>query len=167
MSCLDKFCIAHFKERNDFIQVTDKSLLLHKVDFSEKGHKIDEQRFLHNPDKSASSSGKGKKKVDDLINLSDDDQDNEMLEEDDAIDLGEDMLEEHEEEEELEAETGGDGIPLVGIQLGGVTIGEEYSAKLTRAKIQGTPRILFTSEDPSSQLAFIPLMHGKKTSQSS
>jgi hypothetical protein len=57
-----------------------------------------------------------------------------MLEEDGAINLGEDMLEEHEEEEELEAETGRDAIPLIGIQLGGDTAGEEYNAELARAK---------------------------------
>jgi hypothetical protein len=38
-----------------------------------------------------------------------------MSEEDDAIDLNEDMLEEHEEKEELEEETRGDGIPSVEI----------------------------------------------------
>lgn len=57
-----------------------------------------------------------------------------MLGEDRAINLGEDMLEEHEEEEELEVETGRDAIPLVGIQLGGGTASEEYSAEFARAK---------------------------------
>jgi hypothetical protein len=37
-----------------------------------KGYKIDEQKFPRNPDKAASSSGKERKKIDELINLSDD-----------------------------------------------------------------------------------------------
>ena len=57
-----------------------------------------------------------------------------MLEEDGAINLGEDMLEEHEEEEKLEVETRRDTIPLIGFQLGSHTAGEEYNAELARAK---------------------------------
>ena len=37
MSWLDSFCIGHFDERDDFICVTEKDLLLDKVDFSKKG----------------------------------------------------------------------------------------------------------------------------------
>jgi hypothetical protein len=62
-------------------------LLSDKAEFLEKDYKMDE----------AVSSGKSKKKVDDLINLSDDDKDGEMFKEDKATDLGEEMLEEHEE----------------------------------------------------------------------
>jgi hypothetical protein len=115
MRCLDTLCIAHFKERDDFIQVIEKGLLLDKVDFSEKRYKIDKRRFLLNPYKSTSLSGKIKKKIDDLINLSNDNQDDKMWEEDDTIHLGEALLEEREGEEELEAETRGDEIPLVGV----------------------------------------------------
>jgi hypothetical protein len=58
--------------------VTEKRLNLDKVDFSEKGYKIDRQKFPCNLDKAASSSGKEKKKFDDLIKLSDDNNDEEM-----------------------------------------------------------------------------------------
>jgi hypothetical protein len=78
MSCLDTFCISYFEERDDFIGVTKKGLTLDKADFSEKGYKIDENKYPRNPDKAASSSGKGKKKVDELIDLSDDDKDEVM-----------------------------------------------------------------------------------------
>jgi hypothetical protein len=72
-------------------------LLSDKAEFLEKDYKMDERKFSNNPDKEAVSSGKSKKKVDDLINLSDDDKDGEMFKEDKATDLGEEMLEEHEE----------------------------------------------------------------------
>jgi hypothetical protein len=75
MSCLDVFIIFHFEEKDEFVQVTKKGMLLDKADFSEKGYKIDEQKVPRIPDKAASSSGRGKKKVDKLINLSDDEGD--------------------------------------------------------------------------------------------
>jgi hypothetical protein len=90
-------------------------LLLDKADFSNKGYKIDKQRFPQNLNKSALSSGKEKKKIDDLINLSNDNHNDKMSDEDNMIDLGEDMLEEYEEEEELEAKTRENEILLVGI----------------------------------------------------
>jgi hypothetical protein len=79
------------------------------------------------------SNGKGKK-IHDLINLSIDEEDEEMWKEAKVVGLGEDMLEEHEEEEDMEVEMGGDAIPLEGIQLRGVTIGEDHSVELTRAR---------------------------------
>lgn len=87
MSCLNSFYIAHFEEKNNFIQVKEKDLVPDQANFLEKGYKIDKQKFSCNHDKVASSSGKKKKKVDDLINLSNDDQDDKMQKEDDAIDL--------------------------------------------------------------------------------
>jgi hypothetical protein len=60
MSWLDSFYISHFDERDDFIRVTKKGLLLDKADFSEKGYRIDEQKFPRNPEEASSSSGKGK-----------------------------------------------------------------------------------------------------------
>jgi hypothetical protein len=132
MSCLDTFCISHFKERDDFIGVTKKRLTLDKADFSEKGYKIDESKYPRNPDKAASSSGKGKKKVDELIDLSDDDEDEVMWEDPEAVGLGEEMLEEHTEEEYEEAEVGGGEIPLEGCQLEGATAGTADSGDLAR-----------------------------------
>jgi hypothetical protein len=46
---LDTFCIAHFKEWDDFVRITEKGLLLDKTDFSEKGNKIDKQKFPTTP----------------------------------------------------------------------------------------------------------------------
>jgi hypothetical protein len=117
MSCLDTFCISHFKERDDFIGVTEKGLTLDKADFSEKGYNIDESKYPRNPDKAVSSSGNGKKKVDELIDLFDDDEDEVMWEDPKAIGLGKEMLEEHTEEEYEEVEVGSGEIPLEGCQL--------------------------------------------------
>lgn len=73
MNCLDTFYIAHFEIRDNFIWAVEKGLLLDKAKFFEKGYKIDKGRFSHNLDKLALSSGKEEKKVDDLINIFDDD----------------------------------------------------------------------------------------------
>jgi hypothetical protein len=77
------------------------------------------------------------------------------------------MLEGHDEEEEEEAETRGDAIPLEGFQLGGATAGEEHIAKLSRARFQGTLRLLFTPEGPSNQPILKPIRLGRRPSQSS
>lgn len=69
-----------------------------------------------------------------------------MWEEAEAIGLGVDILEGYNEEEEEEAETGGDAIPLERFQLGVAIVSEEYSAKLARARFQGTFHLLFTPE---------------------
>jgi hypothetical protein len=61
MSCLDTFCIFHIKEKDDFIRVSEKGLLLNKANFS-----------VNNPGKTTLSRGK-KKKVDDFIDLLEDD----------------------------------------------------------------------------------------------
>jgi hypothetical protein len=58
--------------------------LLDKANFSEKDYKIDEQKFPHNPNKAVSSSGKKKKKVE-LINLLDDEREDVIIDEDDAV----------------------------------------------------------------------------------
>jgi hypothetical protein len=36
MSCLDTFYASHFEERDDYIRVTEKGLMLDKADFSKK-----------------------------------------------------------------------------------------------------------------------------------
>ena len=64
----------------------------------------------------SSSSSKGKQKVDELINLSDDEREDMMMEEDDVVQLGEDLYEEHKKEEDLEEEPG-NRVPLDGCQL--------------------------------------------------
>jgi hypothetical protein len=57
-------------------------------------YRIDERKFPRNPEKVSSSSGKGKQKVDELINLSDDERENVIMEEDDAVHLSEDLFQE-------------------------------------------------------------------------
>ena len=94
MSQLDSLCIGHFDERDNFILITEKGLLLDKANFSKKGYRIDERKFLRNPEKAFLSSGKGKHEVDELINLFDDEQENVIREEDDAMHLLEDLFQE-------------------------------------------------------------------------
>jgi hypothetical protein len=72
MSCLDTFCIFHIKEKDDFIRVSEKGLLLNKANFPVNSYKINEHRFPRNPGKTTLSRGK-KKKVDDFIDLLEDD----------------------------------------------------------------------------------------------
>lgn len=57
MSSLDSFYIAHFEEKDDFIQVTEKELLLDKVDLLEKDYMIDKQKYPCNPDTMLNSPG--------------------------------------------------------------------------------------------------------------
>jgi hypothetical protein len=154
-SWLDSFYIGHFDERDDFIHVTKKGLLLDKADFSKKGYRIDERKFPRNPEKVSSSSGKGKQKVDELINLSDDERENVIMEEDDAVHLSEDLFQEWEDEEDVEDDDTCNRVPLKGYQLGGARAGEEYSANFAKAKFEGTPRILFTPEGALSEQALI------------
>jgi hypothetical protein len=42
------FHVSHFKERDDFIRVTKKGLLLDKANFSGKGYEIDELKYPQN-----------------------------------------------------------------------------------------------------------------------
>jgi hypothetical protein len=60
------------------------------------------------------SSGKGKQKVDELINLSDDERENVIIEEDDAMHLSEDLFQEREDEEDLEDDDTRNRVPLEG-----------------------------------------------------
>jgi hypothetical protein len=40
MSCLDTFYVSHFEEKDEYIRITEKGLLLDKADFSEKGMRL-------------------------------------------------------------------------------------------------------------------------------
>jgi hypothetical protein len=42
MSCLDRFCISHFIEKTDFIQITEMGLLLENANFVVNGYVVDE-----------------------------------------------------------------------------------------------------------------------------
>ena len=139
MSCLDAFIISHFEEKNEFMRVTEKGLLLNKVNFSEKWYKIDKQKFPWIPNKIASPSDKGKKKVDELINLSDNKEDQEIWEDLGMPGLGDDRLEGNDDEEEEEAKVGGGAILLGGAQLKETAAGEEHSSDLAKAILKGTP----------------------------
>jgi hypothetical protein len=59
MSCLDTFCISHFEERDEFSRMTEKGLELDKADFAVNGYEVDKEKYSRQPDKEASSSGKG------------------------------------------------------------------------------------------------------------
>jgi hypothetical protein len=159
---LDSFCIGHFDERDDFIRVTEKGLLLDKANFSETGYRIDEWKFPRNPEKASSSSSKGKQKVDELINLSDDERENVIMEEGDAMHLLEDLFQERVDEEDLEDDDTHNRVPLEGCQLGSARAGEEYNADFAKAKFEGTPPILFTPEEASSEQALTPRRQGTR-----
>ena len=53
MSCLNTFCISHFKEREEYSQMTEKGLELDKADFIVNKYKVDELKYLRHHDKDA------------------------------------------------------------------------------------------------------------------
>jgi hypothetical protein len=154
MSCLDTFCISHFKERDEFSRMIEKALLLDKADFAVNRYEVDEDRYPRQLDKVASSSGNARMRADDTMTLilpeetSDDDDDVPMGDKDatpnpNAIDLSDDDDDEGHSEEQ--------SIPLVGSRLGAATVTEEENEELARARGQATPRKLFDSlSQPSS-----------------
>jgi hypothetical protein len=87
ISCLDTFCISHFEEKDDFIRVTKKGLMLDKADFTEKGYMVDENEFPRNPENATSSSGQDKQNVD--VIMLDDDSDEDTEKQGEVIPLGE------------------------------------------------------------------------------
>jgi hypothetical protein len=54
--------------------------MLNKADFSDKGYEVDEDQFPKNPDKAASTSGRGKQNID-VVMLDDDSEDDTKIEE--------------------------------------------------------------------------------------
>jgi hypothetical protein len=81
MSCLDTFCISHFEERKEYSHMTEKGLELDKANFAVNGYEVDKEKYPRHGPKDASSSGKGKMKMDDAMTVdlseeeSDDDDD--------------------------------------------------------------------------------------------
>jgi hypothetical protein len=120
-------------------------LLLDKVDFAVNGYEVDERKYLRNLGKTTTSSSMEKKIVKEYIDLFDDNIDDNMVAEDNSNALGDDLFlnNKFDDKEELEAETEEDLIPLEGIQLGGVTVGEEKSDELKKAWFKATPWISF------------------------
>jgi hypothetical protein len=148
MSCLDTFCISHFKERDKFSRMTEKALLLDKADFAVNGYEVDEERYPRQPDKVLSSGGNTRMRADDAMTLvlpkesSDDNDDSPMGDDDatphpDAIDLSDDDDDEGHSEEQ--------SIPLVGERLGAAIVTEEVNEELARARGQATSQKLFDS----------------------
>jgi hypothetical protein len=153
MSCLDTFNISHFEERDEFSQMTEKRLDLDKADFAVNGYEVDEEQYPRQPDKDASSSCKEKMKADEvmIVDLFDEDTDDEEvvpLSEENAT-LEPDAQESSNDEDE-EGNSEGQSIPLIGSQLGVVTVGEEENEELARARGQATPRKLFDSSSQPS-----------------
>lgn len=100
------------------------------------------------------SSGKGKKKVNDRIGMSNDDFDDKMVAKDKVNALGNDYFLNNEnmqgyvDKEEMEVKFKEDAILLQGTQLGGLKVGEEKSDQLARIRFQVIPQVLFGSEGP-------------------
>jgi hypothetical protein len=63
--------MSHFEEKDDFILVTEKELMLDKADPFEKGYEMDENVFSRNPGKATSLSDPSKQNVD--VGMLDDD----------------------------------------------------------------------------------------------
>jgi hypothetical protein len=78
MNCLDIFCISYFEEREEYICLTKKGLLLDKEDFAINSYEVDEQKHPQNSNKVASFNNKNKKKHNEVMNY---DQSNEDMEE--------------------------------------------------------------------------------------
>jgi hypothetical protein len=83
------------------------------------------------------------------------------MEEDNAVQLGQDVFEERKEEEELEEDEAENRIPLEECQLGGAQASEEYNTDFAKAKFKGTPQILFIPEGATSEPALTPLRRGQ------
>jgi hypothetical protein len=155
MSCLDTFCISQFEEREEYSRMTEKGLELDKADFAVNGYEVDEEKYPQHRPKDASSSGRGKMKIDDAMTVdlseeeSDDDDDDLLLPclENTAA---EPIPLESSEDEDEEAILEGQSVPLIGSRLSAVSVGEEENEELARARGQATPRKLFVSSSQPS-----------------
>jgi hypothetical protein len=157
MSCLDTFCISHFEEREEYSRMTEKGLELDKADFAVNGYEVDEEKYPRHGPKDASSSGRGKMKMDDsmTVDLSeeesdDDDDDDDFLLPRIENTAAEPIPLESSEDEDEEAHSEGQSVPLIGSRLGAVSVGEEENEELARARGQATPRKLFVSSSQPS-----------------
>jgi hypothetical protein len=155
MSCLDTFCILHFEEREEYSRMTEKGLELDKADFAVNGYEVDKEKYPRYGPKEASSSGRGEMKMDDAMTVdlseeeSDDDDDNLLLPRQENTATEPIPLESSEDEDE-EANSEGQSVPLIGSRLGAVSVGEEENEELARARRQATPWKLFVSSSQPS-----------------
>jgi hypothetical protein len=150
MSCLDTFCISHFEEREEYSRMTEKGLELDKADFAVNGYEVDEEKFPRQEPKEASSSGKGKMKMDDAmtVDLSEeesDDDDDDFLQPGQENTTVEPIPLETSKDEDEEAHSEGQSVPLIGSRLGTVSISEVENEELARARGQAILRKLFVS----------------------
>jgi hypothetical protein len=151
MSCLDTFYILHLEERDEFPRMTEKGLELDKADFAVNGYEVDEEQYPRQSNNDASSSGKAKMKAYEvmIVDLSEEDTNDE-----DVVPLGDKNAtldpnaQESNDNDDDEGNSEGRSIPLIGLQLGVVSVGEEENEELARTGGQATPRKLF---DYSSQ----------------
>lgn len=117
---------------------------------------MDEDQLPRNPGKTMFSSGRGKQNIDVIMLDNDFDKNTEIKGE--AIVLGNDahnfdaVIEERSDDKEFEECTRDNLIPLVGVQLGGIAIGDENGEELTRARHQATPQKLFNNQLSPFQL---------------
>jgi hypothetical protein len=157
MSYLDTFCISHFEEREEYSRMTEKGLELDKADFAVNGYEVVEEKYPRHGPKDASSSGRGKMKMDDAMTVdlseeeSDDDDDDLLLPRQENTAAEPIPLESSEDEDE-EAHSEGQSVPLIGSRLGAMSVGKEENEELARARGQATPRKLFVSLSQPSPL---------------
>jgi hypothetical protein len=66
--------------------------MLHKVDFAINGKKVNEHRYLNNPNKGALISNKGKTKIDDFMDIRDEEEEEDMEEDNYKVAQDDDLL---------------------------------------------------------------------------
>jgi hypothetical protein len=141
MSCLDTFCISHFEEREEYSRMIEKGLELDKADFAVNRYEVDEEKYPRHRPKDASSSGRGKMKMDDsmTVDLSEEESDDDDVDDDFLLPrientAAEPIPLESSEDEDKEAHSEGQSVPLIGSRLGAVSVGEEENEELARAR---------------------------------
>jgi hypothetical protein len=155
MSCLYIFCISHFEEREEYSRMTEKGLELDKANFAVNGYEVDKEKYPRHGPKEASSSGRGKMKMDDamMVDLSEeesDDDDDDLLLPGQENTAAEPIPLESSKDKDKEAHSEGQSVPLIGSRLGAVSVGEEENEELARARGQATPQKLFVSSSQPS-----------------
>jgi hypothetical protein len=121
--------VSHFEKKDDFIHVTEKELMLNKMDFVKKKNEVDEDQFPRHSEKAVFSSRRGKQNIN--VVMLDDDSDEDSEVEGDVVALGNDVLnfkagmEEGSDDKEFGRMYRRCLILLVGVQLRGVAISDE------------------------------------------
>ena len=127
------FYILHFDEREEYSRMTLKGLELNKADFAVNVYEVDELKYLRHPDKDASPSGKGKMKADEVMTV---DLFSDKTNDEDVVALGDKNAtlfldsQESSKDDDDEANSEEQSIPLIGTRLGVVSVGEERMRNL-------------------------------------